>query len=94
MKEETKMLAVLFLLSSANDAIDDLTVSNKFVRELKKKTNNYLKFMKIHVHKEIDKTYQTDPDTFEEVQSVIDERAHNLSLEIINAFNRVIDEEA
>ena len=41
----------------------------------------------------IDPIYLFDPDTFEEVQNVIDERAHNLSLEIINAFNQVVEDE-
>ena len=94
MKEETKMLTALFLASALNDTLDDLEVSNAFVREFKRETKRYQKFLSKKIHKEIDKTYQTDPETFEEVQNVIDERAHNLSLEIINAFNQVIDEEA
>mgnify|MGYP000017616491 CR=1 FL=1 len=94
MKEETKMLTALFLASALNDTLDDLEVSNAFVREFKRETKRYQKFLTKKIHNEIDNTYQTDPETFEEVQKVIDERAHNLSLEIINAFNRVIDEEA
>jgi hypothetical protein len=94
MKEETKMLTALFLASALNDTLDDLEVSNAFVREFKRETKHYQKFLAKRIHKEIDATYETDPETFEEVQNVIDERAHNLSLEIINAFNRVIDEEA
>lgn len=94
MKEETKMLTALFLSSALNDTLDDLEVSNAFVREFKRETKRYQKFLTKKIHREIDKTYQTDPETFEEVQRVIDQRAHNLSLEIINAFNQVIDEEA
>lgn len=92
MKEETKMLTALFLASALNDTLDDLEVSNAFVREFKRETKRYQKFLSKKIHREIDNTYETDPDTFEEVEKVIDERAHNLSLEIINAFNQVIDE--
>ena len=93
MKEETKMLTVLFLASALTDALDELTVSNSYVREFKKETNRYYKFLEKKVHVEIDKTYQTDPDTFEEVQKVIDQRAHKLVHEIIKAFSEVVKEE-
>ncbi len=91
MKEETKILSALFLASSLNDVLDELEVSNAFVREFKRETKRYQKFLTKKIHNEIDKTYQTDPETFEEVQNVIDQRAKALSLEIINAFNQVVE---
>ena len=92
MKEETKILSALFLASSLNDVLDELEVSNAFVREFKRETKRYQKFLFKKIHNEIDQTYQTDPGTFEIVQDVIDQRAKALSLEIINAFNQVVEE--
>ena len=92
MKEETKILSALFLASSLNDVLDELEVTNAFVREFKRETKRYQKFLTKKIHNEIDKTYKTDPETFEEVQKVIDQRAKALSLEIINAFNQVVEE--
>jgi len=92
MKEETKMLSALFLASSLNDVLDELEVSNAFVREFKRETKRYQKFLTKKIHNEIDNTYETDPETFEIVQDVIDQRAKALSQEIINAFNQVVEE--
>jgi hypothetical protein len=80
MKDEKLLLFGLFLTSALADTLDDISNQNYFVKDFKKKTNQYREFLKNKTFKLLNDSYEIDSEFFE----LIDTSVTNAAIESAN----------
>lgn len=81
MKEQTMsndhytMLYAMFQASALNDTLDELEVSNVFIREFKREMTRTKLFLEKKVHKMLNDSFDVDNESFEGMDRLISERS-------------------
>lgn len=70
-----KMLYAMFQASALNDTLDELEVSNAFIREFKREMKRTQLFLKKRVHKLMNDSFNIDAESFEGMDRLISERS-------------------
>lgn len=91
MEDTEKFLIALFMASALNDKLDDITVTNAYVREFKKETNRYLAVLKSKAHELLNQSYSIDADMFETIDQAITQKAKEMAKLVISDYVIVKD---
>ena len=90
LENEVRLLTAIYLSSTLNNILDDITVQNDFVGLFKNKTNNYMKYLKTHIHSQLNKSYEIDSEAFESLDNYIHNKSLDFRKEILNDLFKII----
>ena len=90
-RAQYNLLFALFQTSALVDTLDDVSETSIFVRDLKKRTNNYKNYLQKEVLHFLDKSYNIDSEQFEVMDRCISANAKQFASKGFETFFTVLD---
>ena len=93
MENQIRLFTAIYLSSTLNNVLDDISVHNSYTGVFKSQMNKTKKYLRLHIHSQLNKSYEIDPEGFESLDNYIHNKSLEFERELLENLNKIVGSE-